>query len=152
MTTTTNQHDFSALNQSTHVHEQTRATTVQRSIPGLLLRLEGLAIAVTAVTLYAINDYRWWVLALLVLAPDLSALGYLINRRVGAICYNIVHTYVLPLALVMAGYLFGEPLAIQLALIWFVHIGVDRLAGYGLKYSDSFKRTHIQAVSQATNQ
>ena len=29
------------------------------------------------------------------------------------------------------------------ALIWANHIGVDRLLGYGLKYSDGFGFTHL---------
>lgn len=152
MTTATNQQVFSELSQTSGIQDQTGEGTQKRTMPGLLLRIEGLAVAITALTLYAVNDYRWWVLALLVLAPDLSALGYLFGKRIGAICYNVAHTYVVPLALGMAGFLLREPLALQLALIWFVHIGVDRLAGYGLKYSGGFKYTHIQAVSQSTNQ
>jgi len=34
----------------------------------------------------------------------------------------------------------------QLALIWLVHIGADRLLGYGLKYPTAFKDTHLQRV------
>ena len=34
----------------------------------------------------------------------------------------------------------------RLALIWLVHIGVDRLVGYGLKYPTAFKDTHLQRV------
>jgi hypothetical protein len=33
-----------------------------------------------------------------------------------------------------------------LALIWLAHIGVDRALGYGLKYPDGFKDTHLQRV------
>ena len=36
--------------------------------------------------------------------------------------------------------------AIQLALIWLTHIGVDRAVGYGLKYPTDFKDTHLQRV------
>ena len=34
----------------------------------------------------------------------------------------------------------------QLALIWLVHIGADRLLGYGLKYPTAFGETHLQRV------
>ena len=30
-----------------------------------------------------------------------------------------------------------------LALIWLAHIGLDRLLGMGLKYSDRFTHTHL---------
>ncbi|NMM27217.1 MAG: DUF4260 domain-containing protein, partial [Glaciimonas sp.] len=33
-----------------------------------------------------------------------------------------------------------------LALIWFVHIGVDRMLGYGLKYPEGFKVTHLGTI------
>jgi hypothetical protein len=36
--------------------------------------------------------------------------------------------------------------ALQLALIWLTHIGVDRFIGYGLKYPTDFKDTHLQRV------
>ena len=35
---------------------------------------------------------------------------------------------------------------IQLAAIWFAHIGMDRTVGYGLKYASAFKATHLQRV------
>lgn len=147
MTITANQQEFSNLEKTKAGKSQAIAGAQQSSMPGILLRVEGLAVAIAALTLYAVNDYRWWVLALLVLAPDLSAIGYLVGKRVGAICYNMVHTYALPLMLGLAGFLLGWPVALQLALIWFVHIGIDRLAGYGLKYNNSFKYTHIQAAN-----
>ena len=65
----------------------------------LLLRLEGLAIAVGAVVLYADGDHSWWLFALLILAPDLSFLGYLAGPRLGAAAYNLLHNLVLPVAL-----------------------------------------------------
>jgi hypothetical protein len=30
--------------------------------------------------------------------------------------------------------------------VWFAHIGMDRLLGYGLKYPTDFKDTHLQRV------
>jgi hypothetical protein len=30
--------------------------------------------------------------------------------------------------------------------VWFAHIGMDRLMGYGLKYPTDFKDTHLQRV------
>jgi hypothetical protein len=31
----------------------------------------------------------------------------------------------------------------SVAIIWFGHIGMDRLVGFGLKYPDSFQHTHL---------
>ena len=41
------------------------------------------------------------------------------------------------------GLLAGQSLAVWLALIWCAHIGMDRLLGFGLKYPDAFKHTHL---------
>ena len=49
-------------------------------------------------------------------------------------------------ALGIIGMLVGAPLAVAVALAWFAHIGMDRLAGYGLKYPTDFKDTHLQWV------
>ena len=51
-----------------------------------------------------------------------------------------------PVALGVGGVLAESGTATQLALIWFLHIGADRLLGYGLKYPTSFKDTHLQRV------
>jgi hypothetical protein len=82
----------------------------------------------------------------LALAPDISFLGYLAGARAGAAAYNALHTTVGPLALGVTGVLTGTALAVQLALVWLAHIGFDRLLGYGLKYPESFRETHLQRV------
>lgn len=115
-------------------------------LPRLLLRAEGLAVAAAALALYVHSDFGWLLLVVLALAPDLSMLGYLGGPRTGAIAYDAVHTYVAPVALGAAGVLAGADLPLQLALIWLVHIGVDRLLGYGLKYPTGFKDTHLQRI------
>ena len=115
-------------------------------LPRLLLRAEGLAIAAAALALYAHADFGWLLLVLLALAPDLSMLGYLAGPRAGAVAYDAAHTSVLPVALGAVGVVAGADLAVQLALIWLLHIGADRLLGYGLKYPAGFKETHLQRV------
>jgi hypothetical protein len=111
-----------------------------------MLRLEGAAVLLAAVLLYARQDYGWLLFALLFLAPDLAIIPYALNQRLGRLIYNVAHTYTFPLLLALAGLLLPNTLALQLALIWFAHIGMDRLVGYGLKYPDSFKETHLQRV------
>ena len=123
-------------------------TIAQRplSIPALMLRLEGLAVLGAAVLLYTRQDYGWLLFALLFLAPDLAIIPYALNQRLGRILYNLLHTYTLPLLLALLSLSLPNPLTLQLSLIWFAHIGMDRLVGYGLKYPDSFKETHLQRV------
>lgn len=115
-------------------------------LPARLLRLEGLAVAVGAIVLYLDAGFGWLLLVLLILAPDLSMLGYLGGTKVGAASYNVFHTYGLPVALAVAGMVADADTATQVALIWLAHIGGDRFLGYGLKYPRSFKDTHLQRV------
>jgi hypothetical protein len=44
------------------------------------------------------------------------------------------------------GLLGGSSLALVVALVWFAHIGMDRLVGYGLKYPTESKDTHLGRV------
>ncbi|OFW55165.1 MAG: hypothetical protein A2146_01905 [Actinobacteria bacterium RBG_16_67_10] len=115
-------------------------------LPSRLLRLEGLAVAVAALVLYFHADYGWLALVLFILAPDLSALGYLGGPSLGAASYDVVHTYVLPVTLGVVGVLVDAETATQIALVWLAHIGFDRFFGYGLKYPTGFKDTHLQRV------
>jgi hypothetical protein len=73
-------------------------------------------------------------------------LGYLRGLRIGAVSYDVAHAYVGPLLLASIGMVGSIDLAIQLALIWSVHIGADRALGYGLKYPTGFKHTHLQRL------
>lgn len=114
--------------------------------PRILLHIEGATALAAALFLYARNDGNWLLFVLLVLAPDLSMLGYLAGTGVGATTYNLVHAYTLPALLAAFGVLAPSTLALSLALIWIAHIGADRLVGYGLKYPTAFKDTHLQKV------
>lgn len=128
---------------ATQVNEISRsAPTVNGSVL-ILLRLEGLAVAAIAAVLYARTGASWGLFAALWLLPDLSMLGYLAGSCRGARIYNAVHTYVLPGALALSALLLQVHTLLPLALIWINHIGVDRLLGYGLKYSDGFGVTHL---------
>jgi hypothetical protein len=75
--------------------------------------------------------------------PDSSALAYLINERVGAKVYNILHHLSLPSILLIIGLSLHIQLIIMAALILFIHIYMDRTFGFGLKFNDSFKHTHL---------
>lgn len=111
-----------------------------------MLRLEGVVIFGVAIALYAYAGYGWLAFVLLFFAPDLALIPYAVNRRVGVAVYNAVHTVSVPLLLGVIALLLGWPVGVQLALIWLAHIGMDRAVGYGLKYSDQLKDTHLSRV------
>ena len=127
---------------STSVHDS-RHTLHARDSVLLLLRLEGLAVALVSVGLYARSGHSWWLFAALWLVPDLSMLGYQLGPCWGARIYNTAHTYVLPLLLAFTALALGTRGLLPFALIWINHIGVDRLLGYGLKYANGFAWTHL---------
>lgn len=114
----------------------------------VLQRLEGLAALGFGVFAYASLGQSWLVFAVLFLAPDLFMLGYLRSARVGAMTYNLAHTYVAPALLALLGFLLG-PLAFGLAAIWVAHIGLDRMLGYGLKLDGGFEQTHLGLIGKA---
>jgi hypothetical protein len=108
-----------------------------------ILRIEGLAVAVVSAVLYARTGASWWLFAALWLLPDLSMLGYLASPCRGARVYNAFHTYIVPITLGLLAWLLHARGLMPFALIWVNHIGVDRLMGYGLKYSTGFSWTHL---------
>jgi hypothetical protein len=114
--------------------------------PRLLLHLEGAALLALTIFLYRDGHYSWWLFGLLFLAPDLAMLPYLIKVQWGFPSYNVVHTTVIPLLLLLAALLVPVPGIVPYVLIWLAHIGFDRMLGFGLKYPTSFNDTHLQHV------
>jgi Domain of unknown function (DUF4260) len=114
--------------------------------PGILLRMEGFAILAGSVILYWGLHIGWVLFAILILAPDLSMIGYLGGAKIGASIYNLVHTLVGPILLIAFGLLTAHFTLVPYGLIWTAHIGMDRMLGFGLKYPTNFKDTHLQRV------
>jgi hypothetical protein len=110
--------------------------------------MEALAVAALSAVLYARTGASWWLFAALWLVPDLSMTGYWAGPRWGAHCYNAVHSYLLPVALAISALALHRPAWMPFALIWFNHIGVDRLLGYGLKYPSGFGFTHLSRLGE----
>jgi len=112
----------------------------------IILRAEGLALFACATAAYFWRGDPWWLFVVLFLAPDLSFLGYLAGRRIGAMAYNTAHATLGPLVLGAIGVLAGNETALGLALIWLAHVGFDRVLGYGLKYPSGFADTHLGRI------
>jgi hypothetical protein len=114
--------------------------------PDVLLRLEGvLELMVECIAYQRLYPHHWGVFALLFLVPDISLLGYLRSaNKASAAFYNLVHSYVLPIGLGLVAWERGGVLGVPLALIWLSHISFDRCLGFGLKFPESFRYTHLQ--------
>ncbi|MCU1401252.1 MAG: hypothetical protein JWN62_4361 [Acidimicrobiales bacterium] len=109
----------------------------------LWLRLEGATLFVGMLIAFATTGRSWWLVATVVLLPDLFMVGYLRGSRLGAVLYNVGHATVVPAALVGVGRWQHWPWLVGIAVVWLAHIGLDRLMGYGLKYGDHFQHTHL---------
>ena len=115
-------------------------------LPARLLRLEGAALLFCGIFFYYSLRAGWTLFAALILWPDISMLGYLVNPKLGSRLYNLVHTEVLPAALAASSFALHRISLLAFALIWLCHIGFDRLIGAELKYPTVVKDTHLQRV------
>jgi hypothetical protein len=114
----------------------------------LILRVEALAIFLAGVFAYLqLNGHPLWLLPLL-LAPDLSMIGYMRGPRLGAVTYNLVHNLATALLVLAVGWFAAiAPLALAGAIL-VAHVGMDRSLGYGLKLPTDFKDTHLGRIGR----
>jgi hypothetical protein len=117
-------------------------------MPRTWLRLEGAAVLAASVVAFGWQLGSWWVFAVAFLVPDLSMVGYLAGPAIGARAYNLVHSYVGPIFLAVYGIGIGRSDVVPWALIWFAHIGLDRMLGLGLKYDSAFADTHLGRIGR----
>jgi hypothetical protein len=118
-----------------------------------LLILEESFLFVGTVILYGLaTEYSWWIYALLFFLPDISFLAYLINTKTGAFFYNLLHHKGLMVCLILAGFFYQTDLLFAVGIVFLGHSSFDRVFGYGLKFNDDFKHTHLGYLSQGKNQ
>ncbi|WP_080057031.1 DUF4260 domain-containing protein [Spirosoma aerolatum] len=108
-----------------------------------LLKSEELIQFLGAIYLFSRLNFAWWWFPALILVPDISMIGYLVNPAIGAVLYNIVHHKGLGIAIGLLGLMLGSQNLILAGIILFAHSSMDRTMGYGLKYVDSFKHTSL---------
>ena len=110
--------------------------------PRALLRAEGAAVLIAACILYRQMHAGWVRFGLLFLAPDLSMIGYLANKRLGALTYNLAQTYAGPLLVFALFWLLD-----QASLFWLAWFGSPTSASIGCCGTGSSMRrrskTHI---------
>ena len=108
-----------------------------------LLTLESIALFLCAYgsTLYDGNP--WWLYLVWLLAPDLSMIGYAFGPRVGAVTYNFAHHQATAVMVLALGAALRQPQLLSAGWVLLGHSAMDRMFGYGLKYPDAFKHTHM---------
>ncbi|WP_231566280.1 MULTISPECIES: DUF4260 domain-containing protein [unclassified Serratia (in: enterobacteria)] len=107
------------------------------------LQLESLLVLALCLVVYNTQHYSWGIFATCFLLPDISFLGYAFGKKVGALSYNVAHSYSGPMLCGLLFVMFQQSLLLVIALIWCAHISFDRLLGYGLKYTEGFSFTHL---------
>ena len=109
---------------------------------------EGAVLLVAALIAFTATEQAWWLIPAVLFLPDLAMLGYARSSRLGALTYNLAHSYPLP-ALVGGWAIWQDATGMQaVTLLWFAHIGLDRMLGYGLKHSDGFTHTHLGTIGR----
>lgn len=115
-----------------------------------IIKLEELAMLALAVYLNTFLSYPAWLFWALFLAPDISMIGYIFNTRVGAVLYNIVHHKGMAIAFYVIGTILPSQALQFTGLLLFGHSSFDRMLGYGLKYADDFKNTHLGKIGKGS--
>lgn len=113
-----------------------------------LLKLEEAAMLLLGIWWFSLLPFAWWWFPLLLLAPDISMLGYLAGNKVGAYVYNFFHHKALAVLVLLAGiYLKDGNLQLAGIILW-SHAAMDRLFGYGLKTLRGFAYTHLGKIGK----
>jgi hypothetical protein len=116
--------------------------------PRRWLRIEGLAALLAGAGIYLAAGGPWLLLVPFVLAVDVSMVGYLAGPRVGAFAYNLAHNQATGLLVLAAGAVSGISPLVLAGAVLVGHTGMDRLAGYGLKYATAFGDTHLGRIGR----
>src|SRR5689334_10565070 len=113
-----------------------------------IIQLEELAMFLLSIYLFSQLSFKWWLFPLLILVPDISAIGYAFDNKTGAIIYNFFHHKALAIAIYVMG-LYTRNEVLQLAgVILFGHASLDRIFGYGLKTFEGFGFTHLGRIGK----
>jgi len=125
----------------------------------LVLKSEELAMWMLSIIALLFSDVEWWWYLIMFIGPDISMLGYLIGNKVGAWSYNLFHHKGIAILIVLLGFAFNLPndgptsipdtiFLVYLGISLFGHSSMDRFFGYGLKYENGFKFTHLGEIGK----
>ncbi|MFD1603604.1 DUF4260 domain-containing protein [Flavobacterium artemisiae] len=113
-----------------------------------VLKLEETALFILGIFLFSRLNYEWWWFLALILAPDLSMIGYAFGNKAGAFFYNAFHHKGIAVLIYVFGCYFDIEMLQLMGIILFSHSAMDRIFGYGLKYEKGFKYTHLGEIGK----
>ena len=111
-----------------------------------IIKLEEVMMLALGIYLFDQLDFAWWWFVVLLLAPDIGMLGYLFGNKVGAATYNLFHHKGIAILVYLMGAYIAMPVLQLAGIILFSHSSFDRALGYGLKYDNGFKYTHLGEI------
>ena len=114
--------------------------------PRAWLRAEGLVAFVASLVLYGSLGGSWLLLIPLLFLPDVSMVGYLRGPALGATLYNVAHSWATGVLVLGVGAVLRSPELALAGAVLTAHTGMDRAAGYGLKYPSAFHDTHLGRI------
>ena len=113
-----------------------------------ILKAEEFAMFLISIYAFSLLKYHWWLFPSLILVPDIGMIGYAFNTKIGAASYNLCHHKGIALLIFFSGIYLSLPLWQLAGIILFGHSSLDRMLGYGLKYNDGFKHTHLGKIGK----
>ena len=119
-----------------------------------ILKLEELVMFLVSIALLYVSYVSWWWYLLLFLGPDISMLGYLAGNKIGAWSYNLFHHKGIAILVFLIGLMldqndiYNNAWVTSIGIVLFGHSSMDRFFGYGLKYENGFKFTHLGEIGK----
>lgn len=114
-----------------------------------LIKIEEAAMFGFSIFFFSQTEFVWWWYVVLILAPDIGMLGYVAGDKAGAFTYNLFHHKAVAIIILCLGWYVSNEWLELAGIILFGHSSLDRIIGYGLKYTDSFQHTHLGWLHQS---
>lgn len=113
-----------------------------------ILRIEEAAMFGLGIWAFSLLPFAWWWFLALILAPDVSMIGYAFGNKVGAFLYNLFHHKAVAIVVFLLGVYMNNDVMKLAGIILFSHASMDRMFGYGLKTNEGFGFTHLGKIGK----
>ncbi len=113
-----------------------------------IIQLEEVGLFFLGIVMFSQLSFAWWWFLVLILAPDVSMIGYAFGNKAGAVSYNFFHHRGIAVLIYLLGVIATNQGLQLIGIILFAHASLDRMLGYGLKYEKGFKYTHLGEIGK----
>src|SRR5438552_17836075 len=95
-----------------------------------ILKLEEAAMLVLCIYALSWLHVSWWVYLLILIAPDISFIGYTAGNKIGAVCYNLFHHKGIAIAIFLTVFILKDELIQFFGIILFGFSYMYSMLGY----------------------